>query len=130
MLIHVHASWVVCRRAEALLKKMTLDEKFVMLHGPTTKPTNQCNTSVTCAYVGEPTLPQNYIASTHSVPLHRVVYGGLGMCVCVCVYIYACMRACVGVCVRRRSAGHGTFSDVLRWTLCASRVLRDLEHAL
>ena len=40
------------QRAETLLKEMTLDEKLAMLHGPPTGPCCQCNTSETCAYVG------------------------------------------------------------------------------
>ena len=42
-------------RAAALVAKMTLDEKLVMLHGPATGPCCQCNTTADgggCAYVG------------------------------------------------------------------------------
>mmetsp|Transcript_9552 Transcript_9552/g.18119 ORF Transcript_9552/g.18119 Transcript_9552/m.18119 type:complete len:717 (+) Transcript_9552:36-2186(+) len=40
------------KRAKALLDQMTLDEKLSMLHGPQTGPCCQCNSSASCAYVG------------------------------------------------------------------------------
>lgn len=40
------------QRAALLLKNMTLEEKFAMLHGPATGPCCQCKTSASCAYVG------------------------------------------------------------------------------
>lgn len=39
-------------RARALVEKMTLDEKLVYLHGPSSGPCCECNSSVLCAYTG------------------------------------------------------------------------------
>jgi beta-glucosidase len=39
-------------RAAMLLKAMTQEEKYSMLHGPPTKPWCGCTTSASCAYVG------------------------------------------------------------------------------
>jgi len=39
-------------RAKMLVGNMTLEEKLVMLHGPMSGPCCSCNTSATCAYVG------------------------------------------------------------------------------
>lgn len=45
--------WVRTRRLERSARLCrTLDEKIVMLHGPTDGPKAQCNTSAACAYVG------------------------------------------------------------------------------
>lgn len=39
-------------RAHALVKRMSLEEKLAMLHGPATGSCCSCNTSASCAYVG------------------------------------------------------------------------------
>ena len=39
-------------RAAKLVEAMTMDEKLAMLHGPSTGKCCQCNTSASCAYVG------------------------------------------------------------------------------
>ena len=48
---------VVCaaspnERARALVSRMTLDEKLVMLHGPSGNESHTCKSSARCAYVG------------------------------------------------------------------------------
>ena len=40
------------KRAAALLKAMTQEEKYSMLHGPPSGPCCQCTTNASCAYVG------------------------------------------------------------------------------
>lgn len=83
-------------RAMLLVKNMTLDEKLLMLHGPTiSNYEDSCNFSAVCAYVGN--VAPNARLDIPPINMNDGPQVRPGVCVC-------CDCMCVCVCVRIGSA--------------------------